>query len=399
MSLVLAEVTEFGDVLILGAAEAPAEGLRRGVVVNIDKTVEAIQAAVIRAERMAGIRMESVAVSLGGPHLSSQCSRGVVAVSRPDREVEPEDVERVVEASRAVSVASDRQVLHVIPRTFTVDGQEGVKDAIGMTGQRLEVDTCLLSGSQMAIQNVIKCVHQAGLDVDDVVCAGLAAGESVLTQNELDLGVCLVEIGAGTTDVAVYTDGAPLHLAVLPVGGNHVTNDIAIGLKTTLEEAEALKLNYGHTLPSVIPADERIDVRQVGGDRLTAAPRRFLAEIIGPRMREIFQMAKEEVVRRSGYEGLLPAGVVVTGGAARLLGMTDAAQSVFDSSVRLGVPGGVGGLSDRVAGPSHAVAVGLARWAVRTRERPPVRQFAGVGGGPALGVTYQKTVRWLRDFF
>lgn len=398
VSVVLAELGEHGDLLVLGAAESPADGLRRGVVVNIDRTVEAVQGAVIRAERMAGIRLESVAVSLGGPHLDSQCSRGVIAVSRPDREVEDEDVERVVEASRAIAVPSDRQVLHVIPRTFTVDGQEGVKDAIGMTGQRLEVDTCLLSGAQTAIQNVIKCVHQAGLDVDDVVCAGLAAGEAVLTRNELDLGVCLVEIGAGTTDVAVYTDGAPLHLGVLPVGGNHVTNDIAIGLKTTLEEAEALKLNYGHTLPSVIPADERIDVRQVGGDRLTPVPRRFLAEIIGPRMREIFLMAKE-VVRRSGYEGLLPAGVVVTGGAARLLGTTDAAQSVFDSSVRLGVPGGLGGLSDRVAGPSHAVAVGLARWAARTRERPPVRQFAGVGAGPGFGQTYQKTVRWLRDFF
>jgi cell division protein FtsA len=399
VSVVMAEVTEHGDLVVLGAGEMPADGLRKGVVVNIDKTVEAIQAAVVRAERMAGQRLESVAVSLGGPHLASQTSRGVVAVSRPDREVEEEDVERVLEASRAVAVPSDRQVLHVIPRTFTVDGQEGVKDAIGMTGQRLEVDTWLLSGSQTAIQNVIKCVHQAGLDVDDVVCAGLAAGEAVLTQNELDLGVCLIEIGAGTTDVTVYTDGAPLHHAVLPVGGNHVTNDIAIGLRTTLEEAEALKLNYGHTLPSVIPADERIEVRQVGGDRLAAAPRRFLAEIIGPRMREIFQMAKEEVVRRSGYEGLLPAGVVVTGGAARLMGTTDAAQSVFDSSVRLGVPSGLGGLSDRVAGPSHAVDVGLARWATKARERPPVRQFAGVGGGPGFGATYQKTVRWLRDFF
>ncbi|HEX6488216.1 MAG TPA: cell division protein FtsA [Candidatus Dormibacteraeota bacterium] len=399
VSAVLAEVAESGEVILLGAAEYPSDGLRRGVVVNIDKTVESIQAAVLRAERMAGMRIESVTVSLGGPHLMCERSRGVVAVSRPDREIEPDDVQRVVEASRAISVASDRQVIHVIPRTFMVDGQDGVKEAVGMTGQRLEVDTALISGAQTAIHNVIKCVHQAGLDVDDVVCSGLAAGEAVLTQNELDLGVCLVQIGAGTTDVVVYTDGAPLHLSVLPVGGNHVTNDIAIGLRTTLEEAEALKLNYGHTLPSVIPADERIDVRQVGGDRLQPVARRFVAEVIGPRMREIFQMAKEEVVRRSGYEGLLPAGVVVTGGAARLMGTTDAAQSVFDSSVRLGIPSSVGGLSDRVAGPSHAVAVGLARWAVKAQTRPPVRQLAAVGAGPGLGEAYQKTVRWLRDFF
>ena len=399
VSVALAEVTESGEIHVLGAGEAPADGLRRGVVVNIDRTVEAIHAAVVRAERMAGLRIESVAVSLGGPHLASQTSRGVVAVSRPDREIEPDDVERVVEASRAVAVPSDRQTLHVIPRTFTVDGQEGVKDAIGMTGQRLEVDTCLVTGAQTAIQNVIKCVHQAGLDVDDVVCSGFAAGEAVLTQNELDLGVCLVQIGAGTTDVVVYTDGAPLHLGVLPVGGNHVTNDIAIGLRTTLEEAEALKLNYGHTLPAVIPTDERVDVRQVGGHRLQPVPRRFVAEIIGPRMREIFQLAREEVVRRSGYDGLLPAGVVITGGAARLMGTTDAAQSVFDSSVRLGVPTGFGGLSDRVAGPSHSVVVGLTRWAARSQLRPPVRQFAGAAAGPGLGTAYQKTVRWLKDFF
>lgn len=399
VSAVLAEVTDSGEIHVLGAGEAPADGLRRGVVVNIDKTVEAVHAAIVRAERMAGIRIESVAVSLGGPHLTSLTSRGVVAVSRPDREVGPEDVERVVDASRAVAIQSDHQPLHVIPRTFTVDGQEGVKDAIGMTGSRLEVDTCLVTGSQTAIQNVIKCVHQSGLDVDDVVCCGFAAGEAVLTRNELDLGVCLVQIGAGTTDVVVYTDGAPLHLGVLPVGGNHVTNDIAIGLRTTLEEAEALKLNYGHTLQSVIPADERVDVRQVGGDRLQTVPRRFLAEIIGPRMREIFQLAKEEVVRRSGYDGLLPAGVVVTGGAARLMGTTDAASAVFDSSVRLGVPAGFGGLSDRIAGPSHAVVAGLARWSVKAQARPPVRQFAGAGAGPGLGTAYQKTVRWLRDFF
>ena len=217
---------------------------------------------------------------------------------------------------------SDRQVIHVLPRTFTVDGQEGVKDAIGMTGHRLEVETHIVTGSQTSVQNVIKCVHQAGFDVDDVVSQGLASGEGVLSSNEVDLGVCLVDIGAGTTDVVVYNEGSALHLAVLPVGGNHVTNDIAIGLRTTLLEAETLKLNYGHTLPEVIALEEKIDVRLVGGDRLQATPRRYLAEIIGPRMREIFQLAGEEVTK-SGYEGLLPAGLVVTGGGARLMGTTE----------------------------------------------------------------------------
>jgi cell division protein FtsA len=321
----------------------------------------------------------------------------VVAVSRQDREIDDEDVERVVEASRAISVASDRQVIHVLPRTFTVDGQEGVKEATGMTGHRLEVETHIVTGSQTAVQNVIKCVHQAGFDVDDVVSQGLASGEGVLSSNEVDLGVCLIDIGAGTTDVVVYNEGSALHYAVLPLGGSHVTNDIAIGLRTTLLEAETLKLNYGHTLPQVIPAEERIDIRQVGGDRLQPTSRRFVAEIIGPRMREIFELAREEV-RRSGYEGLLPAGVVVTGGGARLMGTTDAAQAVFDSAVRLGLPIGIGGLADRVAGPSHATAVGLVKWGARIAPQP-TNGRAHNNHSPALGGVYQKTVRWLRDFF
>lgn len=395
VAVVIAEAEESGQINIEGVGEVPAEGLRKGVVVNIEKTVHAIQTAMVAAERMAGARGESVIVSLAGPHIGSQTSRGVVAVSRPDREISDEDVERVVDASRAVSVPSDRQVIHVLPRTFTVDGQEGVKEAVGMTGHRLEVETHIVTGSHTSVQNVIKCVHQAGFDVDDVVSQGLASGEGVLTHNEIDLGVVLVDIGAGTTDVAVYNEGSALHLAVLPVGGNHVTNDIAIGLRTTLVEAEQLKLNYGHTLAEVIPAEERIDVRQVGGDRMQPTPRRFLAEIIGPRMREIFQLAREEV-RRSGYDGLLPAGLVVTGGGARLMGTTDAAQQVFDSAVRLGLPSGVGGLADRVAGPSYATAVGLVKWGVRM---VPSQNGKANHHPPALSGAYQRTVRWLRDFF
>jgi len=397
VAVVIADVDDYGQLNIEGVGEVPAEGLRKGVVVNIEKTVHAIQTAMVTAERMAGVRGEAVIASLAGPHINSQNSRGVVAVSRQDREIVDEDVERVVEASRAISVASDRQVIHVLPRTFTVDGQEGVKEAIGMTGHRLEVETHIVTGSHTAVQNVIKCVHQAGFDVEDVVSQGLASGEGVLSSNEVDLGVCLIDIGAGTTDVVVYNEGSALHYAVLPLGGNHVTNDIAIGLRTTLLEAETLKLNYGHTLPEVIPAEERIDIRQVGGDRLQPTPRRFVAEIIGPRMREIFLLAREEV-RRSGYDGLLPAGVVVSGGGARLMGTTDAAQAVFDSAVRLGLPIGIGGLADRVAGPSHATAVGLVKWGARMVPQPANGRSHN-NHSPAFAGAYQRTVRWLRDFF
>lgn len=398
VAVVVGEVDEYGQVQLLGVGESPAEGLRKGVVVNIDKTVHAIQGAMVSAERMAGVHVESVVCSLGGPHLRSQNSRGVVAVSRGrDLEIAHDDVDRVIEAARAVAIPSDRQVIHVLPRSFTVDGQEGVKEAVGMTGQRLEVETNIVTGAQTSVQNVIKCVHQAGLDVEDVVAQGLASGEGVLTENEINLGVCLIDIGAETTDVVVYMDGAVLKMSVLPIGGNHVTNDIAIGLRTTPNDAETLKLNYGHTLPEVIPAEERIEVRQVGGDRIQAMPRRFLAEIIGPRMREVFQLSREEV-KKSGYDGLLPAGVVVTGGAARLMGTTDAAQAVFDSSVRLGLPVGVGGLADRAGGPSFATVVGLVKWGARLQ--PQVAASRGRGGREPVGTgAYQRTVRWLRDFF
>lgn len=395
VAVVIAEVDPHGQINVIGAGESPAEGLRRGVVVNIDKTVHAIQAAALRAEQMAGLKIDSTVVSLAGPHLTSQNSRGVIAVSRPDREILEEDVTRVMDAARAVSVPSDRQVLHVLPRAFTVDGQEGVREAVGMTGHRLEVESHIVTAAATSVQNVIKCVHQAGFDVDDVVAQGLAAAEGVLSQNEMDLGVCLIDIGAGTTDVVIFNEGSELHMAVLPIGGSHVTNDIAIGLRTTLAEAEALKLNYGHTLPEVIDPGEKIEVRQVGGDRIQAMPRRYLAEIIGPRMREIFRMARGEL-RKCGYEGLLPAGVVVTGGGARLMGTTDSAQSVFDMAARLGLPSGIGGFVDRVSGPSFASAVGLIKWAAR-------HQPTGVANGrhPATagGSAYERTVRWLKEFF
>ena len=394
VAVVIAESDEPGTpVTILGVGESPSDGLRKGVVVNLEKTIASIQAATVAAERMAGQRIESVVVSLGGTHTWSQNSTGVVAVANPDHEIGDDDVQRVVEASRAISVASDRQVIHVIPRAYTVDGQDGVRDAVGMTGHRLEVETNILTGAQTAVQNVIKCVHGAGFDVEDVVCAGLGAGEGVLTAQEIELGVCLVEIGAGTTNVVVYNEGSARHLAVLPVGGNHVTSDIAIGLRTTLDEAENLKLNYGHALADVIDHAEKVEVRQVGGDRMQALPRRFLAEIIGPRMQEIFQMAREEV-RKTGFDQLLPAGVVVAGGGSRLMGTTDAAQAVFNTSARLGQPLGLTGLADKAHGPSFAVAAGLVKWGARSRAiygntRQPV----------TFGNTYQKTVRWLRDFF
>lgn len=397
--VLMAEVDEAGPPNIIGVGESPCDGLRRGVVVNIDRVVRALRAATEKAERMAGVRTDRAVVSISGPHITSEVTRAVVSITNLNHEVREEDVRRVLDAARASRVPADSEMIHVIPRWFAVDGQQGVKDAVGMNGTRLEVETHIVSAGSTALQNALKCVQQAGYDLREVVFQGLASAEAVLSQGEMELGVCLIDIGAGTTNVVLYDQGASLHAAAIPVGGNHVTNDIAIGLKISLQDAETMKVTYGHTVPAAIPEEERIEITPVNGERVQAIPRRYLAEIVGPRMREIFDLARQEV-RKSGYEGVLPAGVVVTGGGARLMGTLDAAQAVFSCSVRLGLPVGVTGLADRVAGPSHAAGVGLVKW------RDPV--VPALGGGLAriedpdessFARYVRRFLRWLRDLF
>jgi cell division protein FtsA len=389
------EATEQDTLNIVGIGEAPSDGMRKGVVVNIEKTVKAIRAAVQAAELMAGHKIDSAYVGLAGNHLLSQNSRGMVAVARSDREIVAEDIARVMEAARAVSVPSDREIIHVVPRGYVVDGQEGVKDAVGMAGQRLEVETHIITGAMTAVQNVVKCVHNAGLNIDDVVMQALASAEAVLSDNEIELGVALVDIGGSTTDLAVFSEGSVLHSAVIPVGGAHVTNDIAIGLRTSVTDAETAKINYGHTMPFQIPGEELIELRQIGSDRLQSIPRRHLAEIIAPRAREIMSLVRAEI-RRSGHDRLLPAGAVLTGGGARLMGAVDIGQSVLDLPVRVGLPTGCVGMSEKVSGPSYATAVGLLKWGIHADELDGHRNGAGKG---AMQDLYGRTVRWFREFF
>ncbi len=390
---VVGEQTDRG-LNIVGVGETPSEGLRRGVVVNMEKTIRGITQAVDAAQRMCGHRVESASVGLAGTHVLSQNSRGVIAVARSDREIAHQDVSRVIDAARAVSVPSDREIIHVVPRGYVVDGQEGVKDAVGMCGARLEVEAHIITGSLTAVQNVVKCVQQAGVQVDDIVVQALASAESVLGDNELELGVALVDIGGGTTDIALFVDGSVMHTSVLPVGAMHVTSDIAIGLRTALGEAEMLKVNYGHTIPGCIPKEEMVEIHQIGQDRVLTVPRRHLAEIIAPRAREILEMVRGEI-RRGSRDGFLPAGVVLTGGGCRLLGMTDAAQSLLDLPVRIGTPNGTSGMSDHVSGPAYATAVGLLHWGLKLRHHHNGRVTVGAGASGA----YQRTVRWFKDFF
>lgn len=383
------------DLVITGVGEVPSEGLRKGVIVNLEKTVKAIEGAVRAAERMSGHKVDSVFAGLAGQHMKSINSHGVVAVAERDREITQRDVDRVIDAARTVAIPSDSEVIHVMPRGFIVDGQEGVRDAVGMSGARLEVETHIICGATTAVQNVVKSVHSGGYNIDDLVTQSLASSEAVLNDNELELGVAVADVGGGTTDVAIFNDGSVIHTAVLPIGGNHVTNDVAIGLRTSLTDAESAKINYGHALPGLIPRDEIIDIQPIGSDKVQGVPRAYLAEIIGPRAREIIEMIRREIVA-SGLDGLLPGGLVLTGGGAKLLGFPELAAEVLDLPVRVGVPIHVRGMSDKVAGPSFATAVGLIKWGAKLTT--PSHSSNGAGG-QGLQDAYQKTLRWLRDFF
>ena len=383
------------ELVISGVGEVPSEGLRKGVIVNLEKTVKAIEAAVHAAERMSGHRVDSVYAGLAGGHMKSVNSHGVVAVAGGDREITQRDVDRVIDAARTVSIPNDAEVIHVMPRSYTVDGHEGVRDAVGMSGARLEVETHIISGASTAVQNVVKAVHGAGFNVDDLVTQSLASAEAVLNDNELDQGVAVADIGGGTTDIAIFTEGSVIHTAVLPVGGNHVTNDLAIGLRTSLTDAEAAKINYGHALPQLIPRDEIIDIQPIGSEKVQGVPRAYLAEIIGPRANEILEMIKAEIAA-SGLQGLLPGGLVLTGGGAKLLGLPELAAEVLDLPVRVGTPLKVRGMADKVAGPSFATSVGLIKWGAKLTT--PSHASDGAGAA-SLQDAYQKTLRWLRDFF
>ena len=355
ISTVVAEIGENG-VEIVGIGTAPSRGLRKGVVVNIDATVESIRKAVEEAELMAGCEIHTVYTGIGGAHIKGFNSHGVVAVKAT--EVSDGDLERVLDAARAVALPMDRQIVHVLPQEFVVDDQDGIKQPIGMAGVRLEAKVHIITASVTSTQNVVKCCERSGLSVPDLVLEPLAAAEAVVTPEERELGVALVDIGGGTTDIVVFHNGAVKHTAVLPIGGNHLTNDIATGLRTPFADAEKIKQRFGCALSNMVARSETIEVPSVGGRSPRILSRHILAEIIEPRVEEIFALVAREVAR-SGYEDILASGVVVTGGSTVLEGVPELAEQVFHLPVRLGVPLSVGGLVDVVSSPMYATGVGL----------------------------------------
>jgi cell division protein FtsA len=354
--VVVAKIVDDKKVSIAGIGSHQSTGLRKGVVVNIDSTVTSIKKALEEAELMAGIKISGCVAGIAGAHIKSFNSNGVVAVR--EKEVRKDDITRAIDAAKAIPISTDRDLIHVIPQEYIVDDQDGIKDPLGMSGVRLEVKVHIVSGSVTAAQNIIKCCDLAGLSVEDLVLAQLASAEATLTPEETEIGVALVDIGGGTSDLAVYADGSIRHTAILPFGGNHITNDIAIGLRTPIEEAEKIKKKYGCALSKMIGANETIEVPSVGGRKPRTLMRKTLADIIEPRVEEILSLIDGEI-KKSGYAKLLASGVVVTGGCANLEGVVDLAESVFSLPVRRGLPIGVGGLVDVVNNPIYATGVGL----------------------------------------
>ena len=379
----IGEVARDGSLTIVGKGSVPASGLKKAVVVNIDQTVRSITGAVDHAERLSGYQIDRAFVGVGGQHVESQNSRGAVAVSGHQREVTREDIGRALEVARAVSIPSNREVLHVLPRGFIVDGQEGVKDPLGMSAIRLEIETHIVTAAATGVRNLAKCVQASNVKIDELVANSLASAEAVLSETERDLGVAVADIGAGTIDLALFLDGSPFKTAVLPVGGNNVTNDLAIGLKTSLQVAEELKIQNGTCDLSSVAPDEFISVTMLGEPDGRTLSRLEVCQIIEARMREIFEMLRAEI--RSAGEGLLPAGVVLTGGAAQLAGAAALGREVLDMPVRVAGPTGVGGLTDNIMNPAYSTAIGLLYWGAKNLENGEIQRFesAPAGGLPS----------------
>ncbi len=364
IACVVAESAPDGKLDVVGIGTHPSRGLRKGVVVNIDSTVESIRLAVEEAELMAGVEIKTVYTGIAGSHIHGYNSHGVVATK--NGEVSAEDVERVIEAARAMNIPADQKVLHILPQDYIIDGQDGIKSPVGMSGVRLEAKVHVVTGAVSSAQNIIKCCHRCDLEVADVVLEQLASSEAVLEGDEKEIGVVLVDIGGGTTDIAVFFNGSIQHTSVISIGGDHLTNDLVVGLRTSPREADILKRKYGACMTNLVPPDEMIEIPSVGGHEPRTMPRQVMTQILEPRVDELFELVKSHL-DQSGFRRQLSAGVVLTGGSSLLKGMVELAEEVFDAPVRLGKPGGVGGLVDVISTPIYSTGVGLVHYGRRYR--------------------------------
>lgn len=378
---IVAEVLDDGQLNVVGMGQTPSRGMKRGMVVNIESTVQAIQRALEEAELMADCKIHEVYTGIAGSHIKSTNSHGMVAIK--DREVTQADIERVIETARAVTIPPDHQVLHILTQEYSIDGQEGVREPLGMSGVRLEAKVHIVTGAVSAAQNVAKCVRRCGLEVADLVLQPMASAIAVLSEDEKDLGVCLIDIGGGTTDLAVYANGAIRHTAVIPIAGDQITNDIAMALRTPTKEAEDIKIQHGVALVGLAEASQMIEVPGVGERGSRQMSRVTLAEVIEPRVEELFQLVQQEL-RRSGFEDVLSSGLVLTGGASLMPGMVELAEEVFHMPVRMGVPKYVGGLSEVIKNPRFSTGAGLLLYGKDQMQAPTGMKSSGEGIGSML---------------
>ena len=363
----IGEVTEEDHLRIMGAGVTPSKGLQKGIVVDVEGTTRAIAASVEKAEQLSGYRVTSAYVGIAGAHISSINSRGVVALSRSNPTIGQEEIERAMEAAQAIAIPHDRRIIHVIPRGFTLDGQKGIRDPLGMQGFRLEVETHIITGAVASIHNLVRCVQRAGVSIKDLILQPVASGEACLTELEREMGVVLADIGGGTTDIAIFIEGSIWHTCILGVAGNHLTHDLTVGLHTPFSTAEEVKIKYGHVIPASVNPNEMVEIASFGDSPRSSVSRRYISQILEARMAEIFNLILREI-KQSGYDGLLPAGVVLSGGTAELAGIKELGRQITGLPMRIGFPRQVEGLVDVTRSPIFSTGVGLLLWGMKYGE-------------------------------
>jgi len=376
VACIVGEINQEGDVEVVGLGTHPSKGLKKGVVVNLETTVQSIQRAIDEAELMAGCRIHSVFAGIAGSHIISMNSHGIVAIK--DKEVTQGDVDRVIDSARAVAIPADQKILHILPQEYVIDRQEGIKEPVGMSGIRLEARVHIVTGAVSAAQNIVKCIRRCGLEVEDIILEQLASSAAVLTDDEKDLGVCLVDIGGGTTDIAVFTDGAIRHTAVIPIAGDQVTNDIAVALRTPTQFAEEIKIKHAYALTQLASLEDFIEVPSLGERPIRQISRLNLAEIVEPRYEELLMLVQAEL-RRSGFEDLIAAGIVLSGGSARVEGLVELAEEIFHMPVRIGLPQSISGLNEVLRNPAYSTGAGLLLFGRQQHQHGEHRRAMGPG--------------------
>ncbi len=400
---VIGELGESDEMEIIGVGTVPSVGVKKGIIVDLEQAIQAVKRSIEKSERMAGTRVNSAFVSIAGSHITSVNSKGVIAISGENPGISEEDIERVMEAAKAGIVSPDRELIHTLSREFVIDGQSGITDPLGMSGARLECKVHIITGSNTAVQNLIRCMEGVGVDIEEIVFGALASSNVVLSDAEKELGALLMDIGAGTTELAIFVEGVLVYSAVLPLGGNHITNDLAIGLKTSLNEAEKIKINYGSAIDNGVSSEGVVDISSLNGEEKYSVPKKYLVEIIEPRVSEICNLVRNEI-KRSGYAEMLSAGVTITGGTSLLPGLIEVAEKSFGLPCRLGKPHYEGELAEMVNNPAYSTALGLLSYAEKklAEGQPHKRassklKIKNVFSG--IKEASQGVIDWLKDFF